>query len=151
MSRRPAHTGEPLLFAPRPGANRTRTSRRAAELAEPKAPTCRQRILAHLRDHAGGFTHEEIANDLNIRLDTVKPRVHELGEMGLVKALAATRLSSAGVPVLAFVAAELTLGRPIEPWPLPRVDWKTRAIDLQRQLEDARRVIERLTPHTPAS
>lgn len=146
---------EPLLFAAPPRANATRTSRAAADAASSKAPSCRDRILALLRCTAldGGYsciarrglTHEEIASISGIRLDTVKPRVHELGELGQVVALRETRKSTAGADVLVFVAAEWADGRELEPWPIRRIDWRARALDAERRAADAERRLRELT------
>lgn len=127
---------QPSLFAPREGgSNRTKTIRAAAESSARLAPTCRQRVLAELRT-LGGMTHEELSVATGIRLDTVKARVHELGAMGLVRALKNTRATSTGHQALVFVAAENVNGREVEPWPIPRVDWRTRAINAERRAHE---------------
>lgn len=70
---------EPLLFATPPRANATRTSLAAADQVADRCPTCRERIAAFLRAVGpGGATHEEIAGNTGVRLDTVKPRGREL-------------------------------------------------------------------------
>jgi len=128
---------QPVLFAPAPPSNRSRTSRGAAARVAGRAPTCRERIRDHLRlAGTDGATHEEIARATGIRLDTVKPRVHELGELGFVYALRHTRASSAGAQVLVFVATEHTAGRPLESWPVPRIDWKSRALAAERRVAE---------------
>lgn len=146
---------EPLLFSPPPRSNATRTSRAAADGISSRAPSCRDRILAFLRTshHGGprglghwydGATHEEIAAALQIRLDTVKPRVHELGELGQVVALRETRKSTAGAEVLVFLAAEHASGRELEPWPVRRIDWRARALDAERRAAEAERRLREL-------
>ncbi len=139
---------EPLLFSPPPRSNVTRTSRAAADGISSRAPSCRDRILGYLRARPGhqydGATHEEIAAALGIRLDTVKARVHELGELGLVVALRETRRSTAGVRVLVFMAAEHASGRELEPWPLRRIDWRARALEAERRAAEAERRIREL-------
>lgn len=125
----------PLLFSPAPRHNNARTSKAAARAVLAKAPTCREIVLACLRQHPFGLTHEEIAQATGIRLDTVKPRVHELGEMGKVKALRRTREGAAGVHVFVFVASELVGLREVEAWPVPREDWRARALGAEAKLE----------------
>jgi hypothetical protein len=136
---------EPLLFATPPRANATRTSLAAADQVADRCPTCRERIAAFLRAVGpGGATHEEIAGNTGVRLDTVKPRVHELGELGQVVALRQTRRSTAGAAVLVFVAAEHACGRELEPWPVRRIDWRARALDAERRAAEAERRLREL-------
>lgn len=132
--------------APPPRANSTRTSKAAATDIEDHAPTCRDQVLEYLRSEPDGATHEEIAAETGIRHDTVKPRVHELGEMGLVVALKTTRASSSGSQVLVFVATEHAGARALEPWPIRRTDWRSRALaaealvnELRAQLANSRK------------
>lgn len=140
-----SRASDPLLFAPKPAHNGTRTSRDAAIDVATRAPTCRQRILDRLRfwNWAGG-THEQIAAETEIRLDTVKARIHELGELGLVRALAETRPTSSGSQALVFVLPEFVGTRELEPWPVKRRDWRQEAIDQERRAIDAEKRIEEL-------
>lgn len=136
-----------LLFAPPPRHNGTRTSRAAAEAVDPKrASTCRDRILAYLGRVYWGATAEETARDLEIRLDTAKARIHELGQLGLVVALKLEkpRTTSTGHEALAFTSADNQHGRHIEPWPLPRIDWKAKHDAMERRAIDAERRVEEL-------
>lgn len=139
-------TADLLLFAPAPRHNGTRTSRSAASAVETKAPNCRERILAHLVECFSGRTIDEIARELEICPDTVKARVHELGQTGKVVALQELGVSRRGSPALVFITPENRMGRELEPWPIPRIDWKAkhdamerRAIDAERRVEDAKR------------
>lgn len=144
------HASDPLLFAPPPAHNGTRTSCAAAADATAKAPTCRSLILGYLTSigcagsNCDGATHEEIAAATGIRLDTVKARVHELGCTADVRALKQTRCTSTGSQALVFVAAVHVGVRQVEPWPLPRTDWRQIAIDQERRAIDAERRVQEL-------
>ncbi len=123
----------PLFDRPAPH-NGTRTSRAAARQVRDRAPSLRVQILSYLRVRVEGATREDIAKGLGIRLDTVNARVHELGESGHVRALAATGVSGAGRAALVFVAAENVNGRALEAWPAARTDWKSRALAAEARL-----------------
>ncbi|MGH7243642.1 MAG: hypothetical protein ACREJD_09520 [Phycisphaerales bacterium] len=151
---RNTHT-DPLLFAPPPAFNTSRTSQEAAAQAAPKAATKRQRILeciAALGEFGG--TIDKIASITKFNIDTVKARVHQLGQTGLVRALAKPGKSKAGKPAFVFVtaeaAAEAAAGHELEPWPLPRKDWKAEAIANERRAIDAEQRCMELTQQLAA-
>lgn len=117
-------------------ANSTRTSREAARRAEPGTPTQRDRVLADIRScKEWGTTHSAIVARMLLPLQSVCARVNELGEMGMVKALAVTRETSAGGQGLVFVATEYVNARELEPWPARRVNWQAMAKQLQAENE----------------
>ena len=95
------------------------------------------RILFQIRSSPSGSTHEFLAAATKIRLDTVKARVHDLGELGLVRVLKQLGKTSTGSGALLFVAAEHVDGRELEAWPVKRRDWRQEAIDQERRAIDA--------------
>jgi hypothetical protein len=129
-------TQDPSLFPP-PRANYTRTSRKAAAQIAPKAGNVRDLVYDAIAA-AGerGATNEQIARCTGVWVDTVKPRVHELGQAGLVKALAEHRKSSRGASVLVFVAAFHVRGRPLEDWPRRRISYRERAEAAERRVRE---------------
>lgn len=137
-------TSDPLLFAPPPAHNGTRTSRAAADAATPKAPTSRSRILAHLDECWAGRTIDEIARELQICTDTVKARVHELGQTGQVVALEELGVSFAGSPALVFITPKNRMDRDLEAWPLPRKNWRQEADKQERRAIDAETRVQQL-------
>jgi hypothetical protein len=137
------------LWAPGPQHNGSQTSRAAAERVEGKAPTLRLRVLGYLQQqHITGATHEEIATALQMRLDSVKARVHELGISGHVRGLAVTRPTSTGSPAMVFVAAESVswcqlAHMQLADWPVTRESrWKQRAMQAEAELAALRAQIQ---------
>jgi len=85
--------------APRPvlpPAQRVRTSIAAAEAIADMAGTLRGRVLEWITWQENGATREEIADALNLKLQTVCGRCNELLKMGLIFDSGRTRLTSSG-------------------------------------------------------
>lgn len=136
---------QPVLFAPMPPSNRTRTSVSAAIRAASTAPRCRDRVLSALQNQGEtGATQDLLARLLGIPLATVCARINELGHMGNVRALTETRLTSANSPGMVFVAAEYVAGRPTERWPTERPNWRARALAAEASLARAQEEVERI-------
>lgn len=146
---RNAHS-EPLLFAPKPAHNGTRTSRAAAESVDAgEAENARQRIWKLIKfTQLNGITSEAIARHTGINYDTVKARVHDLGREGKVRALKRTGKTSANKPAFLFVDADIIAAAQeqveLEAWPMPRKDWRQEAIDMERRAIDAETRVQEL-------
>lgn len=132
------------LFAPAPGHNGTATSRVAAAMAKPLASQARTEVLELLAKHPEGLTEEQISRRLNRRLAGVCGRVNELGNLGSVVALAKQSKTSSGRPAMLFIRSDDAAGRPLAPWPRSRVDWKSRAEQMERRAIDAERRVGEL-------
>lgn len=77
--------------------NGTPTSRAAAHAIEPVSGKARAGILGYLRSRgAEGATADEIEQDTGISGNTVRPRVFELRQMGLVENSRTTRPTRSG-------------------------------------------------------
>ena len=86
-----------LTPQPAPFARRSPTSRAAARRAEEKAPSYRAHILGFMVARGtGGATNDEIADALDIPIQTVCPRMCELRGQGLVIESAETRPTRSG-------------------------------------------------------
>lgn len=76
---------QPASSTVRVPAVRSRTSIAAAEAIRGMAGTLRGKVYAHLvAHHASGATRHEIADALDMHLQTVCGRIGELKQMGLV-------------------------------------------------------------------
>lgn len=129
-----------------PRANYAETSREAARKIARQAPTLRDRVHAAIVSSGErGVTHQEIATTTGIWLDTVKPRVHELGELGLVVALKKPRLQRRATSARVFVAKEFAGTRELAEWPKRRIDWRALADQLKREVEELRKQIKSLS------
>ena len=146
---RNAHA-EPLLFAPKPAHNGTRTSRAAAESIDAReAATDKAVIWKLIRfTRLNGITSEAIARHTKINYDTVKARVHDLGCEGKVRALKRTGRTSSNKPAFLFVDAEIVAAAQehveLEAWPVPRKDWHEEAIKQERRAIDAETRVQEL-------
>ena len=136
--------GQSLLFAPGPRHNGTDTSRTSAEMAKPLASKARAQVMTLLAEHPEGLTEEQIARRLGRRLAGVCGRVNELGNLGSVVALAKQSKTSSGRPAMLFIRSDNAAGRPLAPWPRSRVDWKSRAEQMERRAIDAERRVGEL-------
>ena len=91
---------QPTLFDPNglpPHQRHSQTSREAAETIEPKAATLRRMVLDFIRGQGEhGATRQEIEAGLVMSGNTVRPRVCELMEMGLVVETDITRNTPSG-------------------------------------------------------
>ena len=88
-----------LTLTPRPApfARKSPTSRAAAKRAEAKAPSYRAHILGFMvAKGTQGATNDEIAEALDIAIQAVCPRMHELRADGLVIESAQTRITRSG-------------------------------------------------------
>lgn len=121
---------------PQPGFNYTDTSRAAAKQISNggRSKKCRDVVYQCLCESIRGLIHEEISERTGIRLDTVKPRVHELGLMGLVDALQVTRPSSSGAYCTIFIPRHTNPGLPIKDWPVERTNWPKVAFHCAKRL-----------------
>jgi hypothetical protein len=143
-------SSDPLLFAPKPAHNGTRTSRAAAESIDAReAETDRAVIWKLIKfTRLNGITSEAIARHTKINYDTVKARVHDLGREGKIRALKRTGLTSSNKPAFLFVDAEIIAAAQeqveLEAWPVPRKDWHEEAIKQERRAIDAEKRIEEL-------
>jgi predicted ArsR family transcriptional regulator len=86
-----------------PYQKHSRTSRKAAERAQPVAPSKRQQILEWLREH-GPATDEQIGVGTGIRENTVRPRRGELVTLGLVIDSGLEAETSTGSPAVLWRA-----------------------------------------------
>ena len=128
--------GAPAPVFSEPQANFTETSRAAARSIEPKAGTKRAQVLDSLRWTAQHpQCTEAIAERTGIKHDTVKPRVAELHEAGLI-ALIEKPGEWNGNAVKVYVPVEHVNGRKT----LPFVRGK-RATEANRKLERLRQQI----------
>lgn len=83
------------MLSPAPSARRTDpgTSHAAAASAEPGADTCRARVLAVLRDHPSGLTHQELVKEMTRRAHSLAwPRYTDSGIRTRCKELEDARL-----------------------------------------------------------
>lgn len=88
---------QPDLFTyPRhPGSKRAGTSRRAAEIVAPRAPTLRDKVLALLK--ADAMTADEAAAALGESILSIRPRLSELVKMDLIYDTGLTSKNASGV------------------------------------------------------
>lgn len=140
---------DPLLFPPPPAHNRTRTSMAAAKAVAERAPTQREIVLDCIRRGGPtGLTHQEIADITGVLLDSVKPRVRELGLIGRVVARAETRTcAKSGAQRTVFVDADLARATliPVDAdWPGARTNWKETALEAIARAEALEDRIEQL-------
>ena len=122
-----------------PQFNFTDTSRAAARAIEPKANTKRAAVLESLRLTASlPQCTEAIANRTGIKHDTVKPRIAELHELGLI-ALLKVRGRYKGSLVKVYVPVENVSGRASEPFARGK-----RAGEAKRKIDALRNQIEEM-------
>lgn len=99
--------GEDFLIVPAAGkaddvalghfARESETSRQAAIAAYPRTGKGRWRIMTHIARHGDyGRTRDELAADLRMSPNTIRPRVKELLEGGWLEVTADTRLTPSG-------------------------------------------------------
>lgn len=74
----------PLFYRDAPH-NGTETSRSAAQEIRRALPALESRVLAHLAGMVQGATNEELENALGMGGSTLRPRVVELRNRGLVR------------------------------------------------------------------
>jgi predicted ArsR family transcriptional regulator len=85
--------------------NRTPTSRAAADQIEPVSGKARATVLEYLRSRdKEGATADEIEEGTGISGNTVRPRVFELRQMGLVEDSKTTRPTRSGRRAAVWVA-----------------------------------------------
>jgi len=87
------------------GYRETDTSAIAAQAVEPKAGTVRAQVLAQFHRNVFPMTADEIAGQLGIEFITVRPRVTELGNRGLLKDSGVRRIGRFGRPQIAWEIA----------------------------------------------
>jgi len=88
-----------------PAQRHSATSVEAAQAIEPRAATLRRRVLDYLRECGDrGATRQEVEAALGMSGNTVRPRVCELMEMGLVQETTETRLTPSGRRAFVLVA-----------------------------------------------
>ncbi len=81
-----------LFETPAPYQRGSKTSKAAAELIKPKAPTKRAIVLAFVKGRSlRGATNNEIAESNGMKLQTVCPRVNELAKRYLLRDSGRTR------------------------------------------------------------
>ena len=80
------------------------TSREAAKAIQPRLGALQQVVLTCLRTHPDGLTEREIENLLWRDGNTIRPRLVELRDRGLVKDSGKTRPSPSGRASIVWVA-----------------------------------------------
>lgn len=86
-------------------ARDSETSRQAAIAAYPRTGKGRWRIMAHVARHGEyGRTRDELAADLRMSPNTIRPRVKELLEGGWLEVTEETRLTPGGQPAEVLAA-----------------------------------------------
>ena len=92
-----ATSGLPLWMEPTPAHNGTTTSREAAHAIKPHVSAQRSRVAVCIAS-AGplGRTAQEIEEMLSLSGNTVRPRICELRENGVIRDSGRTRKSSSG-------------------------------------------------------
>jgi hypothetical protein len=89
----------------RPSHNGTPTSRAAAEQIEPVAGKARATVLDYLRSRSTeGATADEIEKDTGIAGKTVRPRISELRQMGVVEDSKTARPTRSGRRAVVWVS-----------------------------------------------
>ena len=98
--------GLALFDYPRtPGFRARETSALAAGAAAPAAPRLRDRVLAEIRRAgATGLTADEAAVNLGLTPFTCRPRVTELGKLGLVRDSGLVRTNLSGRTAIVWTA-----------------------------------------------
>lgn len=115
-----------MSIDPRPlPHNHTPTSKAAAEHGRARAPSARQRVLSYINDQgADGATMDQVECALDMRHQTVSPRVGELRQDGLIAKTKRTRATTAGEQASVYVGASYAGGQdiiPMEPTRLERI------------------------------
>ena len=99
-------TKEPDLFSYKPPAQypdapgfkeKGDTSQEAAEAMEPRVGTLRARVLKLLRSGDYEMTADEIADYLRETMFAIRPRVTELGKLGLIAKTGKRRKNASGM------------------------------------------------------
>lgn len=122
--------------APHNGSETSIAAARAVSLSDVRET--HTRILDTLESYqCEGLTREQLAGLLGLPENTINPRVHELGRLGLVKALANTRRLASGKQGYVFVRAEDVRGRGVSDWPRAN-GWKQRALKAEAELARVR-------------
>ncbi|HSM42020.1 MAG TPA: hypothetical protein VK862_14805 [Afifellaceae bacterium] len=87
----------PPRYPDAPGyKERSGTSQAAAEAMAPRAGTLRAMALTELRRAPDGLTADEIADVCGVDRLAMRPRVSELGKMGMAEKTGRTRTNESG-------------------------------------------------------
>lgn len=73
------------IYPASPGWTEPTTSREAAELIAPRAPSLRERVLALISESPNGVAVHEAARILNVSVPSLQPRFSEIRRMGKIK------------------------------------------------------------------
>ena len=86
-----------LIYPDAPGFKVSGPSEDAAKSARPSAAKLRASVLAKIAECSNGATADEIAEQLNLSILSVRPRVSELNRNGEIEQTGARRRNASGM------------------------------------------------------
>lgn len=94
-----------VTYPDHPGFKVPGTSEEAARRVRGSAKVLRERVLVRLRERAAGMTADEIAEDLNLSVLSVRPRVSELNRLGEIRKNGLRRRNASGLSASVWVVS----------------------------------------------